>query len=268
VRLNLNVDKKEIFFINGMPRSGSTLFCNILAQNPAFHVTATSGLPDIIHGIQSLWKNNPVIKAAEPSDKQLVLIRDLFQSYHLDNDRPIVFNKSRAWAGMIELVENALDRPIKIISTTRKLTSVLASLEKLYRREIKCASSLMQPGPQMGTIEGRVNTWAATDGIVGETYNALFDACIRGHKDKFHFIDYDDLTHTPDTIIRKVYKFLDKPYFKHNFNNVEQYTQENDAEHGFADLHTIRPVIEPQEDDSEQILGPMYEQYVSFTYDF
>lgn len=260
--------EKEIFFINGMPRSGSTLLCNILAQNPEFHVTATSGLSEIVKGIHDFWKNSPIIKASESPEKQLTIIRDLFQSYHSDTDRPIVFNKSRAWAGLIELVENSLDKPIKIIVTTRNISSILASMEKLYRKEIKNISSPFQSGPAMNTLEGRLNVWSATDGLVGGTYNAILDAIYRGHRDKFHFVNYEFLTRNPELAIKKVYEFLDKPYYNHNFNNVQQYTKENDAEHGFTDLHTIRPEIQPQIDDSASILGGLYNRFSNFNYDF
>ena len=260
--------EKEIFFINGMPRSGSTLLCNILAQNPEFHVTATSGLSEIVKGIHEFWKTSPIIKASESPEKQLRIIKDLFQSYHSDTDRPIVFNKSRAWAGLIELVENSLDRPIKIITTTRDIPSVLASMEKLYRKEIKNINSPFQSGPQMSTLEGRLNVWAASDGLVGGTYNAILDAIYRGHRDKFHFVNYELLTRDPKTTMINVYHFLGKSYYDHDFTNVQQYTKENDAEHGFTDLHTIRPNIQPQIDDSRSILGGLYDRFSNFNYEF
>ena len=260
--------EKEIFFINGMPRSGSTLLCNILAQNPEFHVTATSGLSELIKGVHDFWKTSPIIKASESPEKQLTIIKDLFQSYHSDTDRPVVFNKSRAWAGLIELVENALDRPIKIITTTRDISSILASMEKLYRKEIKNINSPFQSGPQMNTLEGRLNVWAASDGLVGGTYNAILDAIYRGHRDKFHFVNYENLTRNPETTMKKVYEFLNKPYYNHNFSNVQQYTNENDAEHGFTDLHTIRSNIQPQIDDSKSILGGLYDRFGNFNYEF
>lgn len=259
---------KEIFFINGMPRSGSTLLCNILAQNPEFHVTATSGLSEIVRGIHEFWKTSPIIKASETSEKQLRIIKDLFQSYHSDTDRPTIFNKSRAWAGMIELVENALNRPIKIITTTRDISSILASMEKLYRKEIKNINSPFQSSPQMTTLEGRINVWAASDGLVGGTYNAILDAIYRGHRDKFHFVNYENLTKNPQDTMKDIYQFLDKPYYNHNFKNVQQYTKENDAEHGFTDLHTIRPDIQPQINDSKIILGALYNKFGDFNYEF
>ena len=39
---------KNFNIITGMPRSGSTLLCNILSQNPAFHAGATSPLPEMV----------------------------------------------------------------------------------------------------------------------------------------------------------------------------------------------------------------------------
>ena len=258
--------EKEIFFINGMPRSGSTLLCNILAQNPEFHVTPTSGLSDIVSNIHDLWQKHPSIKASEPVEKQLQIIRDMIHSYHTDTDRPIVFNKSRGWSQLLELVELSLDRPIKILTTTRKLTCILASFEKLYRKELKNINSPMLRVPEMSILSGRVNSWA--NGVVGSAFNSIQDACLRGYSDRFHLIDYDNLTSSPKNVMTNVYKFLEKPYFEHDFSNVQQYTHEKDIEHGFSDLHTIRPNIKPQIDDSKEILGPLHKQFSEFHYNF
>lgn len=266
--MHYNNNVKEVFFINGMPRSGSTLLCNILAQNPDFHVTPTSGLSEMIRGIHQFWKQNPVIKASETPEKQLQIIKDLFQSYHSDTERPVVFNKSRGWSSMIELVENALDRPIKILTTTRRITCILSSLEKLYRKEIKLVNSPMEIGPMMATLEGRITMWTNQDGLVGGTFNTIRDACMRGHRDKFHFVDFEELTSTPKRVMQSVYKFLDRDYYDHDFNNIAQYTKENDAEHGFTDLHTIRPEIKPVKDDSKEILGHLHENFKNFHFNF
>lgn len=258
--------EKEIFFINGMPRSGSTLLCNILAQNPDFHTTPTSGLSDIVLNIHELWHRNPSIKASESTDKQLSIIKDIMFAYHSDTERPIVFNKSRGWSYLIELVEMALGRPIKILTTTRKLTCILASFEKLYRNELKNINSPMIRTHEMATLSSRLNTWS--NGVVGSAFNSIQDAFMRGYGDRFHLIDYDLLTSDPKNTMFSVYRFLDKPVFEHDFDNVQQYTHENDTEHGFSDLHTIRPQIRPQVDDSAKILGSLHGQFSGFHYNF
>lgn len=260
--------EKEIYFINGMPRSGSTLLCNILAQNPDFHVTPTSGLSELITGIHQFWKTSSIIKASEEPEKQLRIIKDVFQSYHTDTCRPVVFNKSRGWAQNIELIEMALGRKIKILTTIRPLPQIISSMEKLYRKEIKNINSPFIRGPEMNTLESRVQHWVGSGGLVGGTFNSIQDAFFRGHGDKFYFIDYTKLTLEPQQTMEGVYGFLGKQYFNHDFNNVQQYTKENDAEHGFTDLHTIRPIIKPQKDDSREVLGPLYNQFKDFHYNF
>jgi len=258
--------EKEIYFINGMPRSGSTLLCNILSQNPEFHSTPTSGLSDIVFDISEIWQKNPSIKASEPPEKKLSLIKDLIYSYHKDIERPVVFNKSRGWAPLVELIEMSLEKKVKILTTTRKLPSILASFEKLYRKELKMVDSPMQRNHEMSIISNRVNIWS--NGVVGSTFNNIQDAFLRGYSDRFHLIDYDKLTTDPKSEMVKVYNFLEKPYFNHNFNNIVQYTFEKDIEHGFTDLHTIRPVVVPQKDDSQEILGSLYHQFANFHYNF
>ena len=39
----------QLAFQSSLPRAGSTLFSNIVGQNPAFHVTPTSGLLDLLY---------------------------------------------------------------------------------------------------------------------------------------------------------------------------------------------------------------------------
>ncbi|MEX0598954.1 MAG: sulfotransferase [Candidatus Paceibacterota bacterium] len=47
---------KRFFFISGLPRSGSTLLCNILAQNDELFVSkATSGCHDILFNVRNQW---------------------------------------------------------------------------------------------------------------------------------------------------------------------------------------------------------------------
>ena len=48
---------KEIFFVGGLPRSGSTLLMNLLAQNENVFCTPTSGLPNLLNNIKVSWSS-------------------------------------------------------------------------------------------------------------------------------------------------------------------------------------------------------------------
>src|ERR1700679_4132313 len=56
----------KIFYQSSLPRAGLTLLQNILAQNPAFYVTPTSGLLELIFGARLNYTNSPEFKAPDP----------------------------------------------------------------------------------------------------------------------------------------------------------------------------------------------------------
>ena len=37
-----------------------------------------------------------------------------------------------------------------------------------------------------------------------------------------HYVRYDDMVTNPEQEFRKIYKFLDEPYFNHRFDNLNQ----------------------------------------------
>jgi len=53
-----------IHFISGLPRSGSTLLANLLAQNPRYHSTATSGILEILFQVRNNWDKVAEFRAA------------------------------------------------------------------------------------------------------------------------------------------------------------------------------------------------------------
>ena len=55
--------------------------------------------------------------------------------------------------------------------------------------------------------------------------------------------------------MQRIYAYLDIPYFKHDFENVQQLTHENDVIHGIFGDHEIQPVIKPATQDYASILG-------------
>lgn len=248
--------ERKLLFISGLPRAGSTLLSNILAQNPEIHATPTSACHDLLFTIRNNWGTWDEHKASKSlSDEknlQRVLKATLY-NYH-DTDRPIIFDKGRGWLHLYEMLEFALGYKPKILCNVRSIHQIVASFEKLHRKSIHMR-------PERGsffkaqTIRGRADELLAGDGIVGLAYNRLQDALSRGHGPNIGLVEFDDLTNRPNEVLDHIYDFLELPRFEHNFNNVVQYTQEDDVIHGFKDLHVIRSKVSPVEDDSVSVLG-------------
>ena len=242
---------KTIHMISGLPRSGSTLLCNILAQNPEMHSTPTSACHEALFVLRNAWGEWVEHKAAKSLANNLQpVLNATINAYH-NTDRPVVIDKGRGWLSLIELAEFALDRKVKIIVPVRGIPQILSSFEKLHRKtQAKDQGNYFQAQ----TIQGRAEHLLGAEQVLGLAYNRLKDAMMRGLGDRLCLVEFDDLTHNPKETLEDIYKFLELPNFEHDFTSVEQYTHEDDSVHGM-DLHTIRKDVKPIKDDSASVLG-------------
>jgi sulfotransferase len=244
---------KRIYLLAGLPRSGSTLLANIMAQHPDIHVTPTSGILDMLVQVRNAWDLNEAFRAADRVSNQAAkqrVLRAMFESYFAHSDRPVSIDKNRYWAEYLEMAAELVggrDR-VKIIVTVRDLRDVLASFEQLYRTTSALGQVQTDPAAavKFRTAQGRVETFLDAVQPVGRAYIAIRDALTRGWNDRMHFVDYDEFTRQPKRTLSGIYEFLGEKPHDHDFERVEQVTFEDDFVYGFKDLHRIRPQVKPQ----------------------
>ncbi len=245
-------ERKTIHFLAGLPRSGSTLLANVLLQNPAIHVTPTSGICDMLVQVKNGWDRNDAFQAMERGLSERVkgdVLRAMLQAYFGHVERPICIDKNRYWAEFLEMAAELVggrDR-VKVLVTVRDLRDVVASFEKLYRRTSALGQVAQEAGMALKfkTALGRAEVFVDDAQPVGRAYNAIRDAVTRGWLDRMHFIDFEDLTRRPKETLQGIYGFLQAPAHAHDFGRVEQVTVEDDFVYGFKDLHVIRQKVEP-----------------------
>lgn len=249
----MNQQAKTIYFIAGLPRSGSTLLTNILAQHSNIYVTPTSGIIDMLVNVRNHWDQNQAFRAMDSKlsekIKKRVLI-DMLQAYFAHASQTICIDKNRFWCEFLEMAAELVggrDR-VKVIVTVRDLREVLASFEMLYRKtsglgQLPQESSMAL---KFKTARGRMEVFAEDSQPVGRAFTAIRDAITRGWLNNMHFVEYDALTSKPEQTMQGIYQFLGMDSFAHNFDNVEQVTREDDTVYGFKDLHLIRNKVEPQ----------------------
>lgn len=254
---------RKVYFISSLPRSGSTLTCNILAQNPKFFSTETSGCLDVLFGIRNSW-NSLIEHKAHPKDEcKLRVMRAVLNTYH-NTDREIVFDKSRGWLAYLELAENIIGENAKVIVNIRPLPDILASFEKMYRAT---AALSQPPGEQdnyidFQSMDGRCQYLLRSNNVLGLAINRLRDAFRRGYEDRIHLVDFNKLTKNPKATINELYDFLGEEYFKHDYDNVEQVTSEDDYFHGYLNLHKIQNKVAHKPSEAKEILGEeLYNKY-------
>lgn len=240
---------------SSLPRSGSTLLQNLLAQNPLFHCTGTNDLLDMVMVSRDKWMQSAGFMAAGLANIKPRIVsmwRGMIEGFYRDEFAAgkTVFDKSRGWLSWLELIEQILERPVKAIVTVRDIRDVMASFEKIYRR------SHVTDHPAQGieqfrrlTVEGRTELLLAPDKTVGYMVSCLQDIFARGIEDRLVIVPYRELTHDPVNTIKRVCYECGLSPFTCDPSFVDQVTQEDDTVYGM-DLHTIRSRVEPDEGES------------------
>lgn len=253
-----------IHFVAGLPRSGSTLLQNLLGQNPRHHVTPTNGLISMMLNVSGSWDRTSAFQAQglqKMKPRVAAMLRGMaygFYEHELSSGK-VVFDKSRGWLAHIEMLEEVFRRPVKVVCTVRDVKAVVASFEKLHRKNPMLRRHNLGPNfTQVQTIEGRAKALLGPGGIVGLPVNFIRDALNRGVQDRVLILPYRNLTSDPHKALSDLHVALGLPEFVYDPRNVEQITQEDDAVFGWDfDLHTIRKEVEPPQDAPwEGVLPP------------
>ena len=205
--------------ITGLPRSGSTLLCNILNQNPRFHASSTSPLITTLNAISKSCAASPEFKnhlekqADRTQDRLKAAMEGYLTGWYKGHE--IVFDKCRAWANDALMLKH-LWPPAKIIVTVRDLRNIFASIEKEHRKF-----------PLLDVAKDCVHKTQSikhqdmfTGGLVGTCINGVKDL-VRRDIDDVIVIKYEDLTSTPKDIMEQLYFQLGEDYYEHDYNNIE-----------------------------------------------
>lgn len=242
-----------------MPRAGSTLLQNILAQNPRFHVTPTSGLLELIFGARLNYTNGAEFKAQDAALMKkafLAFSKAGMEAYcQALTDKPYLVDKSRGWGVHFDLLNMVLGEEPKIICLVRDLRQILASMEKKFRQNPDKYRAIENHANLSGTTTFKRAMIHLQSPPVGLAIDRLIEVHQRGWNKKMLFLRFEDLTAQPAETLQKVYTYLGVPEFKHNFGKVDQVTQEDDQVFGIPGLHEIRPKVEPLQSDYLDVLG-------------
>jgi sulfotransferase len=260
----------KIFYQSSMPRAGSTLLQNILAQNPDFYVTPTSGLLELVFGARLNYTNSPEFKAQDAASMKkafLAFSRAGMEAYFKAlTDKPYVVDKSRGWGVHFDLLSMVFEEEPKIICMVRDLRQILASMEKKFRQNPDKHRPIENHNQLSGTTTFKRAVQHLQTPPVGLALDRLVEIQMRGWNKKILFIRYEDLAAQPKQTLQKVYAYLGVPEFQHNFEKVPQVTQEDDQAYGIPGLHEIRPKVVLQQNDFLSILGKDAVRFVQGNY--
>jgi hypothetical protein len=241
---------KTLHFLSGIPRSGSTVLAAILNQNPATHVSTTSGLVHALDGLANTWHSAGLLNENDPDRTKLAQsMRGLIDSYYEEIPKPIIIDKGRGWPipTIMQAMSQVLQHKPKIIATVRSIPDCMSSFVRVAKPE-------------------NLDEFMAT-GQLADHLRAAYISLQEGYQfapECFLIVEYDDLLADPQAQLNRIHEFLELPDFDYDLSNIDGTPVKEDDEnlHGYAGMHDIKPKLERQHTtDPKDILQHHYSSF-------
>jgi len=249
--------KKTVYFLSGLPRSGSTLLGSIIGQNPNITVTPTSPLLDLMCFTNESFQK---LNATYTFDFKTVsdnIYKGILENFYNNVSTDIVLDKHRGWPRNITPIKQYITSNPKIICTYRRISEIITSYIVLIEKDKSKSNFIdeeLKKSKQPITIENRAKIlWYR---FISDPYESTVFG-LKNCRNNIHFVSYDELTSRPQTAISEIYKFLEiDDYEQHQFDNIKNFCSEDkDEAWGVDGLHDIRKKLEKKSVNPVEVLG-------------
>ena len=207
---------RKLFFLVALPRSGNTLFASIMNQNKEVAATANSLTLEIMKDVYLLKKTD--VFENFPDHQSLDNVLDnVFTNYYQRWPQRIIIDRGPVMTpANFQLVQKHFKHGFKCIVLLRDLMDVLASYMQWYTENPDAFPNRYN----LNTDEEKLLMLMNKDGAIAKELEAIKNSY--NYPDICHYVKYDDMVTNSEQEFRKIYKFLDEPYFNHKFDNLNQ----------------------------------------------
>ena len=126
---------EKIFFQSSLPRSGSTLLQNIIAQRPDFYCTPTSGVLELVFAARQNYTESPEFKAQDPDTMRkgfLAFCKNGLEGYYNSvTDAQYVMDRSRGWGIHYDFLNSFYPEPKIVCAGSSVLHFAIASGQRV-----------------------------------------------------------------------------------------------------------------------------------------
>lgn len=235
------MDDKKIFFMSGLPRSGSTVLCNILQQHPDVFTVPTDPICSVIRDILINVYDSNIGTAFDFDvfDKGLhnFIVDGLNGYYSSLTDKPVILSKNRQWYSLSHLFPQA-----KYIATVRNLFDVASSILRQQDNNRSIVTPIADGltfVPNAGLMESLKHA------IINEASFQLAVPSLltigKKHPGKVKWVRYEDMVSNGSKILNDLEHFMGISHHEYDFNNIQQQAlYEHDAVYSGESSHTTQ----------------------------
>ena len=245
---------KKIIYVAGLPRSGSTLLCQLLAHHPeVYSIGHSSPLAHSINGIRSSISGDSFFLSQAENEFNLVYqrlsnaFRGFVNGWFSETDSTWVVDKNRQWLGMVETLTQ-LDPDFRILVCIRELVQLFGSIDEQHKKTILIDTA---DGNASRTAYTRACALFNGSGLVARNLSlirAALDELPIELRKRIHFVKYERLLERPLDVMMDICEFQGLPVFAFNPKKLTTKTSEADSHYRFKFLHqTYSEILPPKE---------------------
>ena len=236
--------------VSGLPRAGSTLLCQLLAQHPDLHSEGNSSpLCNALLGMRRTISDDPFFLSQldtsfEASYGHLTTaMRGFLRGWYQDCGKLAVVDKNRGWLNAVELLLQ-LAPEAKLIVCVRELGQVYGSVEAQHQRTI-----LLDFNDHLADYDrlGRADMLFGKDRTIGSPLNALqavLDLPLAVQQ-RLYVVRFEDMMARPGECMSHLYAWLGLAPFQIDTENLGVGLREGASPYRMKYLHRQHASIHP-----------------------
>jgi sulfotransferase len=247
---------KTLFFLSGLPRSGSTLLGSLLNQHPEIYATPTSPLADLLCLLDTNFNHLDLQYTYEKEKILYNTYHSVMNNFYNHVPKKYIFDKHRGWPKNVDSIKKFYNNSPKILATYRSIPEVLSSfitlIEKTNQYDNFVDNKLRENNIEINNSNRAEYLWRF---YVSDPYQSLIYG-LKNFREHIHLINYNDLIQTPEKEMEKIYEFLEIESYSHNFLSiVNTCGEDKDSAWGLDGLHNIRTKLEKTSKPPEEVIG-------------
>jgi len=251
---------KNINFLCGLPRSGSTLLATLLNQHPEIYASPHSALVDGLWAMRKAFIESEAVKfqlRLSAYQETLWTVPQIFYSGIKEN---IIFDKQFTWTtpDNYEMALKISNNP-RFLVCYRPVLEILTSFvsksidnpEYYLNKQVKASDFYAKN--YLSHNDAMAEYLMTVHGILPKSLFALANAKKNEDSGRFKFVSYDDLTNDPKKEMLSIFDFLGLEPIEVQTENLEDLFRYKDFDtFGVEGFHKVRPVVKKESPKPEE----------------
>jgi sulfotransferase len=248
--LNKQVLNKQVIYVTGLPRAGSTFLCQLLSHHPDVDCHGhSSPLCPTLMGLRHNLSDNDFLLAQldvnfDRNYQQLLnAFRGFVNGWFAETDRPWVVDKNRGWLQHIETVSH-LDPQFKMLVCVRELGQIYGSIEAQHQKTI-----LLDFPDHLANLSryDRAENLLNKMGVLGAPLHSIealqdIDSQLQQH---LFYVVFEHLMSEPEAALQEIFQWLGLSSITIDWQNLNVNPHESDSYYRYKYRHKTHSRLNP-----------------------